>query len=109
MVVRARRARSAAPILRNHGDEPVHLEFGVLVGLLVKPGESTATSGFEFALPAPLNIVDLAPGEVHEDTASVGLARCDPAVGNRVPPGDYDLVVRVGTVVGERFSVTVPA
>lgn len=98
---------SADLVLHNTDDEEVHLEFGGPGGFLVRPGESTAVSVNEYAVAAMLYTVDIPPGGTHEISAGVALASCDPALGYRVPAGDYELVIVIDSVVSERYEVTV--
>lgn len=99
---------SADVVLANTGSETVHLEFGAAPpALLVRPGEATAVNAFEFGVPAYLEILDLEPGASERLRVGIGLASCDPNVGYRVPPGDYELIVVIDDVVTDPYPVTV--
>lgn len=98
----------AAIVLTNTGSEPAHLEFGAAPpALLVRPGESTAVNAYELGIPAILETIDLAPGASERITVGIGLASCDPSVGYRAPPGEYELIVVIDDVSTGRYPVTV--
>jgi hypothetical protein len=86
--------------LRNTGATDVSVLFGQPRALLLAAGTDRVVGTYTGAVTLALDVVTIRPGEEAAREALVGAAACDPAMGYRLPPGRYDLVVLLeGTVM----------
>jgi hypothetical protein len=87
----------ATVTVRNDGPACVEFDTGGLQGVVVRRGTRDVVGVSTMAVAAYAEDAVLEPGASRQFPAAVGTAACDPHVGHTPPPGDYEIIVTVGT------------
>lgn len=82
-------------VLSNVGDEHLSIFGGAATGWLLDPVSGNTVGSFYGAQTAMGYSAELDPGDETTFPILTGIASCDPAIGYRVPPGEYELIARV--------------
>lgn len=92
--------------LTNTGSTQIRFESGVLTAAVVGSAGGVVAP-FEGAVAAIGLTIDLAPGVAQDFDVFADTASCDPAIGYRIPPGEYGLVVSLGGYRTPPLPITV--
>lgn len=79
--------------LTNTGTTPIQFGSGISRGTIVDNDGNVVGSGVD-VLDAGI-AVDLAPGESTELPLVAGTSSCDPELGSKIPPGEYQIIASV--------------
>lgn len=89
--------------LTNVGSEPIQFSSGVARGVVLGDDGSVANADV-LERPAVEEWIDLEPGASTDLPLSVSAVSCDPELGYRLPPGEYDVVGVVPHLDGDLTS-----